>query len=190
MPSSMTRLIESETPRLRLRQWRPADRTPFAALNADPQVMACFPAPLSRGESDALAERCEALIAARGWGFWAVESKATEAFIGFVGLHAPAADLPFAPCIEIGWRLEAAHWGQGLASEAAREALRIGFDELGFPEIVSFTALRNHRSRALMERLGMHPAGQFEHPQVAPETGLRTHVLYRLKAAAQAPLQP
>lgn len=40
--------IEFDTPRLRLRQWREDDLTPFAALNADPEVMAHFPAPLAR----------------------------------------------------------------------------------------------------------------------------------------------
>jgi RimJ/RimL family protein N-acetyltransferase len=178
----MALLIESETPRLRLRQWRAADRAPFAALNADPQVMAFFPSMLKPAQSDALADRCEALIEARGWGFWAVEAKASGDFIGFVGLHTPSADLPCAPCVEIGWRLGARHWGQGLATEAAQEALRIGFDTLRLPEIVSFTTLGNHRSQAVMERLGMQAAGQFEHPHVTPETGLRAHVLYRLKS--------
>lgn len=66
---------EIDTARLRLRQWRAADREPFAALNADPMVMEFFPALLSLAESDALASRCEGLIAERGWGLWAVEIK-------------------------------------------------------------------------------------------------------------------
>jgi RimJ/RimL family protein N-acetyltransferase len=61
-------VIEFETPRLLLRQWRAADREPFAALNADPAVMAHFPAPLTRQESDATADRCERFIRERGWG--------------------------------------------------------------------------------------------------------------------------
>lgn len=54
----MSSPITFETERLRLRQWRPSDRKPFAALNADPRVMACFPAPLDRAASDAMADRC------------------------------------------------------------------------------------------------------------------------------------
>lgn len=176
----MTAPIEFETGRLRLRQWRPDDLAPFAALNADPRVMAHFPAPLTRAESDALAERCAALIAARGWGFWAAELKAGGTFVGFVGLHTPAAELPFSPCVEIGWRLAFAHWGQGLASEAARGALQVGFATLGLAEIVAFTAVGNARSRAVMERLGMHAAGTFDHPQLAMDSPLRRHSLYRL----------
>jgi RimJ/RimL family protein N-acetyltransferase len=113
--------IEFETERLFLRQWIPADREPFAALNADSRVMEFFHARLTRAESDSIADRCESLIRERGWGFWAAELKASHEFIGFVGLHTPSAELPFSPCVEIGWRLSFSHWGKGLASEAARE---------------------------------------------------------------------
>lgn len=183
MPSQMADPIEFETERLLLRQWTPADREPFAALNADARVMEFFPALLTRAESDAIADRCESLIRERGWGFWAVEFKASREFIGFVGLHTPAAALPFSPCVEIGWRLSCSHWGQGLASEAARGALRVGFTTLGLQEIVSFTAVKNVRSRAVMERLQMCESGTFEHPQVPEDSSLRLHCLYRLPRA-------
>jgi RimJ/RimL family protein N-acetyltransferase len=179
----MTELIEVETKRLRLRQWQAADREPFAALNADPRVMVFFPSPLTRRDSDALADRCQSLIEERGWGFWAAELKNTRTFIGFVGLHTPAAELPFSPCVEIGWRLAFQHWGQGLATEAATQALRIGFDVLGLWEIVSFTALANRKSRAVMERLGMRESGTCEHPQVPQGNPLRLHCLYRLSVS-------
>lgn len=180
----MADLIEFETERLRLRQWKAADRKPFAALNADPRVMEFFPALLTHAESDALADRCELLIQERGWGFWAVEVKDVGDFIGFVGLHTPSALLPFSPCVEIGWRLAFEHWGNGLASEAARGALRVGFQSLGLEEIVSFTAVENRRSRAVMERLGMRESGTFDHPQVPENSPLRLHSLYRLSRSS------
>ena len=93
--------IELETQRLLLRQWKAADREPFAALNADPVVMEYFPAPLTREKSDAMADYCERLIAERGWGAWATEIKATGEFIGLVGLNIPRADLPMSPCVEV-----------------------------------------------------------------------------------------
>lgn len=179
-PLQMIEPIEFETERLLLRQWRPADREPFAALNADSRVMEFFPALLTRAESDAIADRCESLIRERGWGFWAAELKTSREFIGFVGLHTPSVELPFSPCVEIGWRLSCLHWGKGLASEAARGALRIGFTSLGLSEIVSFTAVENSRSRAVMERLNMCESGTFEHPQVPEGSSLRLHCLYRL----------
>jgi RimJ/RimL family protein N-acetyltransferase len=173
--------IEFETQRLLLRQWRAADREPLAALNADPIVMAHFPARLTRAESDAMADLCERLIADRGWGAWATEIKATGQFIGFVGLHIPQDDLPVSPCVEILWRLAQAHWRKGFATEAARGALHIGFEVLRLSEIVSFTVPSNTGSRAVMERLGMQmDAATFEHPGVPEGHVLRTHCNYRL----------
>ncbi|HEY6895933.1 MAG TPA: GNAT family N-acetyltransferase [Rhodocyclaceae bacterium] len=182
----MAKLIEFETEHVRLRQWNDADYGPFAALNADARVMEFFPAPLKRTESDALAERCRSIIEERGWGFWAAESKLTHQFIGFVGLHVPSAELPFSPCVEVGWRLAFQFWGKGLASEAARAALKFGFKVLNLPEIVSFTAIGNSRSRAVMARLGMRESGTFEHPHVPEGNALRPHCLYRLSPAAYA----
>lgn len=176
----MVEVIEFETGRLRLRQWKRADRAPFAALNADPRVMEFLSSPLDQVESDRMAERCESLIQQRGWGFWAAESKVDHAFIGFVGLHIPSTELPFSPCVEVGWRLAFQHWGKGLASEGARAALRIGFELLNLSEIVSFTATCNTRSRAVMERLGMLKSGTFEHPHILEGSPLRLHCLYRL----------
>ena len=42
---------ELQTERLLLRRWRPADLEPFAAINADPEVMEYFPATYSRAET-------------------------------------------------------------------------------------------------------------------------------------------
>jgi len=177
-------LLEPQTARLQLRQWRDADKAPFAALNADPEVMKFFPSTLDRAASDAAAERYRAQIAAHGWGFWAVERKDGGEFIGFVGLNPVPPELPFSaaePRVEIGWRLARAHWGRGYATEAARAALAVGFEQLGLEEIVSFTAESNHRSRAVMERLGMREDVQtFEHPRVAEDSPLRRHCLYRI----------
>ena len=177
----MVELIELETERLFLRQWKSTDRAPFAALNSDPRVMEFFPALLTRIESDAMADHCEALIAERGWGFWATEIKENGQFIGFVGLHIPAPELPFSPCVEIGWRLAFQYWGRGFASEAANGALLVGFELLNMSEIVSFTTVHNLRSRAVMERLGMQQTKDtFEHPHVPVGNALRLHCLYRL----------
>lgn len=179
----MTTAIEFETERLRLRQWRHTDYEPFADLNADPQVTAHFPWPLSVSASDALAHRNALHIAERGWGLWAAEEKSTQEFIGFIGLQTGAAALPFAPCVEVGWRLAAPYWGQGFATEGARGALRVGFELLGLHGIVSFAAIGNKRSLAVMRRLGMREAGWFEHPSVPQGHALRPHALYRLSRA-------
>jgi RimJ/RimL family protein N-acetyltransferase len=176
--------VEFDTARLHLRQWRETDREPFARLNADPRVMEFLPHLLDRSASDAMFDRLQALIADRGWGLWAVETQADKQFIGYVGLHVPTADLPCSPCVEIGWRLARAYWGKGYATEAARAVLKVGFDRLFLPEIVSFTTISNYRSSAVMERLGMiRDAETFEHPSLAVGHPLREHCLYRLSQA-------
>ncbi len=158
---------EFETERLVLRQWRRSDQRPFAALNADPVVMARFPSTVTPEESDAMASRAEAFIAQRGWGPWACELKMMGQFIGMVGLHIPDADLPVSPCVEVLWRLARHHWNHGFATEAARGALRVALEVLEVPEVVAFTAPANMRSRAVMDRLGMTmDAATFERPRL------------------------
>jgi RimJ/RimL family protein N-acetyltransferase len=177
---------ELVTARLRLRRWRPEDRAPFAALNADPRVMEHFPALLEREQSDAMVDRIEAHFAARGYGWWAVEVQGGAPFIGFVGLAVPRVDMPFGPAVEVGWRLAFDGWGHGYATEAARATLSFGFDVLGLDEIVSYTVPANVRSRHVMEKIGLRHdrAGDFEHPLVPEGHRLRRHILYRMSRAS------
>ena len=178
-----TKLITTETPRLRLRQWYDTDYAPFARLNADPQVMQFMLGCLDETTSNANANTFRQLIAQHGWGIWAVECKTTQTFLGFVGLHQTTAAIPCLPCVEIAWRLAAEHWGKGYATEAARAALRFGFEVLQLPEIVAFTAVINKRSQAVMERLGMQrDLHTFQHPNVPIGNPLREHCLYRLQS--------
>src|SRR4051812_35360969 len=151
-------------------------------MNADPRVMEFFVARHDRAASDAMIDRIEAHFDAHGFGLWAVEVPGVAPFIGFTGLAVARFEAPFTPCVEIGWRLAAAHWGQGYAAEAARLALAYGFESAGLAEILSFTAVDNGRSRTVMERLGMQrdPVEDFDHPLVPEGHPLRRHVLYRL----------
>lgn len=174
---------ELRTERLLLRCWRPADREPFAALNADRRVMEHFPGMYSLEETDRMITRIEAHFAERGFGLWAVEIVGVAPFAGFIGLSVPRFEAPFTPCVEIGWRLAAEHWGRGFATEGARAALKFGFDSLGLEEIVSFTVPENVRSRRVMEKLGMShdPAEDFAHPLLPADHRLSRHVLYRCR---------
>lgn len=173
-----------ETERLLLRRWRSDDLVPFAALNADPEVMEHFPAPLTRAESDALVARIEQSFDERGYGLWAVEVTATGELIGFTGLDLKTFAAHFTPAVEVGWRLARSAWGHGYATEAATAALAVGFDTYELDEIVSMTSVTNLRSQAVMQRLGMRrdPADDFLHPNVPADHRLQPHVLYRLPA--------
>jgi RimJ/RimL family protein N-acetyltransferase len=171
-----------QTPRLILRRWRPSDREPFRRLNADPRVMEFFPALLSAEESDFLLDRIENHFELYGFGLWATELRENSEFVGFIGLAVPTFKAAFTPCVEIGWRLAANHWGCGLATEGAREVVRYAFSDLGLNSIVSFTTTMNVRSRRVMEKIGMarDPAEDFHHPRLPPDHPLCRHVLYRL----------
>src|SRR5262245_21047008 len=173
------------TSRLRLRLWRTEDLEPFAALNADPRVREFFPSVQSYQESaDSMQlirdhfERC-------GFGLWAVEVIGGAPFIGFIGLSVPSLDVPFMPCVELGYRLAFEHWGHGYATEGSRAAVTFGFATLGLPEIVAMIAAGNQRSRRVVERLGMqrNHADDFDHPNIAAGHPLRRHLLYRLAAS-------
>jgi ribosomal-protein-alanine N-acetyltransferase len=172
--------------RICLRRWRDEDREPFAAMNSDARVMEFFRSSLTRGESDAMADRIEQHFGEHGFGLWAVEIRDVAPFIGFAGLAIARFRAPFTPCVEVGWRLAFAHWGQGYATQAARLALGYGFGTLALSDVVSFTSATNHRSRAVMERLGMRrdPAEDFDYPSFPEGHPLRRHVLYRLGSSS------
>ena len=180
------RTTELSTQRLLLRRWRESDREPFAALNADPEVMRYFRAPLDRAASDAFVDRIEARFDEYDYGLWAVEVRATGSFIGFIGLSRQTFEAPFNPAVEVGWRLSREAWGHGYATEGARAALAYGFGSVGLEEIVSMTTKTNLRSQAVMQRLGMttDPADDFEYPLLPKDHPLRPHVLYRLSRKA------
>jgi RimJ/RimL family protein N-acetyltransferase len=172
--------------RICLRRWRDEDREAFAAMNSDRRVMEFFPSRLSRVESDALADRIQEHFREQGFGLWAIEIPDVAPFIGFAGLTVPRFSARFTPCVEVGWRLAFEHWGRGYATEAARVALAYGFGSLALSEVVSFTSTGNHRSRAVMERLGMRrdPADDFDHPALPESHPLRRHVLYRIDSSS------
>jgi RimJ/RimL family protein N-acetyltransferase len=169
-----------ETERLRLRRWHEADRAPFAAMGADPEVMRFFEAPLSRAESDALIDRIEAQFDRKGYGMWAVERRDDGAFLGFTGLFDVEFASPIEGDVEVGWRFACAAWGQGYAFEAATAALAFAATYLAVPRIVSMTVVANTRSWGLMERLGLfrRPDLDFDHPRLPAGHALRPHIVY------------
>jgi len=172
-----------ETERLILRSWRDADQEPYAAMMADPEVGYWLGATLSRAEADAQVDRFMASAAAVEPGFLAVERRSDGVFLGAACLRTVVGDdHPMTGHVEIGWRFARVAWGSGYATEAARALLELGFQRLGLAEIVSFTAVSNVRSRAVMERLGLtrQPDRDFDHPALAADHPLKSHVVYAI----------
>src|SRR5437867_6706490 len=126
----MSAFVSLSGNRVCLRPWRDEDRDAFAALNSDARVMEFFPNRLSRTESDAMVDGIEDHFNGHGFGLWALEAPDVAPFIGFAGLSVKEFPAPFTPCVEVGWRLAFAYWGQGYATEAARLALDYGFGAL------------------------------------------------------------
>ncbi|MFD4260454.1 GNAT family N-acetyltransferase [Streptomyces sp. NPDC058534] len=173
-------MTELRTDRLVLRRWRDSDLEPWAAMNADPDVREHLGDPLTREQSDASVAGFQADFDRRGYGWWAVEVRATGEFIGFAGLDEVEDGLPFTG-VEIGWRLARSAWGRGYATEAARAVLAHGFEVLDLPEILAVTTATNVPSQAVMRRIGMtrDTADDFDDP-AAPEGPLRPNVLFRI----------
>ena len=172
------------TQRLILRNWEERDRDLFYRINSDDRVMEFFPFRRDRAQSDALLDRLRADISRNGYGFSAVEIAATGECIGFTGIHAAEIEPVVPPgSVEIGWRLAPEFWGKGYVTEAAEAMLQFGFETQDLREIISFAVWNNHRSTAVMERIGMtrDPTADFDHPRVADtHPDLQRHVLYRL----------
>jgi RimJ/RimL family protein N-acetyltransferase len=173
--------MELETPRLRLRYWRPEDRAAFAAINAEAAVLRHLQ-PLTREGLDSMLDRFDRHFAQHGWSYWALEERKSGALIGACGLSHATFDAFFTPAVEIGWRLSTGWQGKGLAREAAEAVLQAAFERLRLKRVVSFTVPANNASWGLMERLGMRKIGEFDHPGLPKSHALRRQVVYEIDA--------
>jgi RimJ/RimL family protein N-acetyltransferase len=139
-----------ETERLRMREWRDEDLGPFAAFCADEDTVRFLGGP---GDS-ADAWRRMAVQAGhwvlRGYGAWALEEKATQAWVGYCGLWNPHGW----PEREVMWGLAPTARGRGYATEAARRARDFAYGQLGWRTLISCIAPENAASQRVAQRLG------------------------------------
>ena len=180
----MTTTLHLATPRLLLRPWQDSDRAPFAAMNADPNVMRYFPALMTQEESDAAADRYNQQLARDGFTMFALEDRTDGTFLGVLGAQTMRFEIPNLPqpAVEIGWRLAAHAHGRGLATEGARAILTHLRNETTLREVVAITTPDNLASQNVMRKLNMiaRPELTFDHPLIAPDHPRRQHVLYNL----------
>jgi RimJ/RimL family protein N-acetyltransferase len=150
-----------ETPRLRLRRFRPADEATLIALDSDPAVMRYVGSPPGVRTHDEIVERVRQRIAADhgegGW--WIVEGRDDATFHG-VGLLLP---MPEGGDVEVGYRLARRSWGQGIATEAASALVDHAFLRLALPRVVAVTYPDNVPSRHVLAKLGFTPDGPREY---------------------------
>lgn len=169
-----------ETERLILRSWRMTDRAVFAEINSNNKVMRYFPKPLSIDESNGFVDRINSEFEETGFGLYAVEIKETGEFIGYVGFHRFAFDVPFSPGWEIGWRISDKFWNKGYATEAAMACIKYAREKKLCNRLYSFTAVPNIASENVMKRIEMSFEGLFMHPALAEGHWLKEHKLYSL----------
>jgi len=174
-----------ETERLVLRAWREADREPYLAMMADPDVGYWLGGLRSREEESAAFDRSRLAADSDGFGIWAAERRADGAFVGAIGVRRlpQTPGHPFSGQVELGWRLARQAWGAGYATEGAAASLAWGLAHLDVARIVAFTANTNARSESVMRRIGMARRSEldFDHPLLAPEHPLRRHIVYAVE---------
>lgn len=150
--SSYSLAVEIETERLLLRAWRPADFEDFARISSDPEVMQYIAngQPATRSQAWRTMAVFVGHWSLRGYGLWAAEERGTGKLIGRIGLWNPEGW----PGLEVGWLLDRAYWGRGLATEGGRAALDYAFATLGADHVISVIDPANTRSIRVAENLG------------------------------------
>lgn len=172
------------TERLMLRPWWDDDFERLAAIHADDAMMRTLGSgAMTRVQSDLWLTRLLADAMRDGFGPWAVEAPRVAPLIGVVGLGQAGSHQPFAPAVEVMWRIGRPWWGRGYAVEAARAAIADVFETRAPAEVVATTAAINTQSRRVMEKLDMtwDPAEDYNHARIAPDHPLSRHVVYRLR---------
>jgi len=185
--AAQLRSAEAGTDRLELRALQRDDLATLGPVWADEEVMRFIGAGGPR-PGEAGAAMMDALIGhreQRGFGLWAVIPHEIGRPVGWAGLLVPTFLPAVLPTVEVDYGLGREWWGRGYATEAANAAFEHGFGTLGLDRIIAIVYPENARSLAVVERLGMRPAG--EHPH--PATGARLLVFERFAAQASPPTE-
>jgi RimJ/RimL family protein N-acetyltransferase len=158
----------AETERLLLEPWSESRFEEFARVLQDPEAMRFISGgtalPLETIRS--ISQRSLAMWDEYGYGPWVAVEKETGRWVGRIGLN-QLADWPGPDRWEVGYELAPEFWGRGLATEGAREAIRLGWAQTPLPRIISATAVEHLASRRVMET-PWSPRGKLCHYPARP----------------------
>ena len=162
--------------RLRLRRWVPADADALRRIYGDPITMRYI------GDGSTMPpDRAWHALASllghwelRGYGRWAVTERSSGEVLGRVGLYNPEGW----PGVELGWLLDRARWGEGLATEAAQLAAAWAWEALEVDQLIHLIQPDNHASVRVAEKLG----AAFDHRMDLDGTAVDVYVLGRPSA--------
>ena len=151
----MTAILETD--RLILRPFALDDVENLVSLDADPEVMRFInggePTPRDEVEREVLPHFLALQARGSGYGFWAVDEKATGEFLGWFHLRPHAGGNPDEP--ELGYRLKRMAWGTGYATEGSLALIQHAFAELGATRVYAETMSVHGASRRVMEKAGL-----------------------------------
>jgi RimJ/RimL family protein N-acetyltransferase len=168
-------MVSLQTERLLLRPFREEDLDEYSRICADAEVMRYIGDGRPLGRADAWRQMAFLLghWQLRGFGIWAAHSRSSGALLGRIGLYQPEGW----PGLEVGWLLDRACWGQGLATEGGRAALEYAFTQLEAGHVLSVIHPDNAASIRVAQKLGAH----FERRDVVNGVGV---VIYRISRPA------
>ena len=169
MPPLVPERIATERLELRRPSW--SDLPAYVRMYADPDVMATLGGVRSAEEAESRLGQLIEHWNEHGYGFYSAFDRPGGRFAGRGGLR--RVTIAGRDEVEVGYGLLARCWGRGLATELARRAVRLGFEDLGLDALVCFTLPTNRASRRVMEKVG------FVYEEDTTYADL-PHVLYRL----------
>jgi ribosomal-protein-alanine N-acetyltransferase len=148
-------MVTLQTPRLLLRSFSEGDLDAMSALMANTDFMRFSLGVFSREQTTAFLAKVRTRDREGLPSQFAVVLRAQERLIGYCGFFSQIVDE--IEEIEIGYRLHPDHWGQGIATEAARAVRDHGFGYLKLPRLISLIHPDNLASQRVAEKNGMKP---------------------------------
>ena len=166
--------------RLGFRNWHSSDLDNMFELNQDKEVMKYFPTLQDRETTSTFIQRMQEQYLEYSYCYFAVEKLANKEFLGFIGISNQDYGEELGKFVDIGWRLKQTAWGNGYATEGAKECLKWAKTTIGLTEIYAVAPAINEPSIHVMRKIGMHPVKEFVHPKLLDYNKIKQCVLYQI----------